>query len=260
MKKAIIALVVIVLSIAILLTACSSPKSEFMSSFRNIIKNKQYTSIFTLQSTEIAGFSALDSFNPDALTASNLTIKTSRDTERDLAYNTIELHTGGFPALDVTTHAFHNGNTGQIFIPTNDFFETSAIVTQLLDLVTNSVFSEMLTNNQNLKDRHLDLRQILQYVTGEAMDEKTAGIQAGQIQAIVEKTVVLLYKQLNSLDKSNYQAEDGMITLTLNKTELTELANAWLEEFYSNQDFISLYAKVAGLTESEAKKNMACHQ
>ncbi|EUJ25539.1 hypothetical protein [Listeria cornellensis] len=254
MKKAIIALVVIVLSVAVFVTACSSPKSDFMSSFRNLIKNKQYTAEFTLQPTEISGFSVFDSLNPDALLASNLKVKTSGDSERDVTHHTFGLHIGGFPALDITAHALRNGNTGQIFMPTNDFFQTSVPVTYVLDAATNSVFSEVLADNQDMRDKHLDLLQVLQNVTNKVVDEKTANEQADQIRAVVEKTIILLYKQLNGLEKSNYRATDGKITLTLNEKQLAEFANAWLEEFYSNQDFLKIYADIADLTESEAKE------
>lgn len=187
MKKAIIALVVIVLSVAVFVTACSSPKSDFMSSFRNLIKNKQYTAEFTLQPTEISGFSVFDSLNPDALLASNLKVKTSGDSERDVTHHTFGLHIGGFPALDITAHALRNGNTGQIFMPTNDFFQTSVPVTYVLDAATNSVFSEVLADNQDMRDKHLDLLQVLQNVTNKVVDEKTANEQADQIRAVVEK-------------------------------------------------------------------------
>lgn len=255
MKKAIIALTLIVLSVAIFLTACSSPKSEFMASFRNIVKNKQYTATFMLQPRAISGFEALDRLNPEALTASNVTVKTSRDTERDLTYSTFGLHIGGAPTMDLTAHSFQNGSTGKTFVPVNDFFETAAPVTNMLDLATDSVYSKVLSENEDLKGKYIDLLQTLQNVTGQVIDENTVDEQADQLQAIEGKTAFLLYKKLNSLDKSHYQTVNGTIKLTLNKKELAELANAWLEEFHSNQDFISLYAEIAGLTESQAKES-----
>ncbi|MBC1605641.1 hypothetical protein HCJ39_13045 [Listeria rocourtiae] len=253
MKKAIIALALIVLSVAIFLTACSSPKSEFMASFRNIVKNKQYTTALTLQPVEVSGFKELQLLNPKALTSSHLTVKTSRDTERDLTYNTFGVHVGGVPAMDLTAHSFQNGSTGKIFIPANDFFQTTAPVTNVLDLVTDSVYSKVRSENEDLKGKHIDLLQTIQNVSGQIIDEKTVEEQAGQLQAIERKTAFLIYKHLDNLDKSHYQTVNKTIKLTLNKKELAELANAWLEEFYSDHDFISLYAEIYGLTESQAK-------
>ncbi|WP_430535218.1 hypothetical protein [Listeria rocourtiae] len=257
MKKAIIALALIVLSVAIFLTACSSPKSEFMASFRNIVKNKQYTTALTLHPVEVSGFKELRLLNPKALTASHLTVKTSRDTERDLTYNTFLFHVGGVPAMDLTAHSFQNGSTGKIFIPANDFFQTTAPVTNLLDLATDSVYSKVRSENEDLKGKHIDLLQTIQNVSGQVIDENTVEEQAGQLQAIEGKTAFLIYKHLNNLDKSHYQTVDKTIKLTLNKKELAELANAWLEEFYSDHDFISLYSEISGLTESQAKATWA---
>ncbi|MBC1501742.1 hypothetical protein HB943_14130 [Listeria weihenstephanensis] len=255
MKKAIIALALIVLSVALFLTACTSPKSEFMSSFRNTVKNKQFTTLMTLQPTAISGFEELNQLNPDALTASNITVKTSRDSERDLTYNTFGVHVGGVPTMDVTAHSLQNGSTGKIFVPVNDFFQTATPVTNLLDLATNSVFSKVLAENEDLKDKQLDLLQTWQNVTNQVIDEKTVDEQADQLQAIEGKTAFLIYENLNKLDKSHYQTENGTIKLTLSKKELAELANAWLEEFRSNRDFISFYANVSGLKESQAKES-----
>ncbi|MBC6316802.1 hypothetical protein [Listeria grandensis] len=254
MKKAIAALAVIILSVTIILAACSSPKSEFMSSFRGMAKNKQYTAVYTLKPITMAGFDTLAFLNPDALAKSSLTMKTSRDLTRDLTYNTYGLHVGGVPTMDITAHSFENGNTGKIYVPVADLYQTPNTVTNTLDLATDSVFSRVLADNKDLKNRHLDVLQALQNITNRVIDEKTVDEQSSQLRAIEQKTAFALYKKINSLDKSHYKTQDRNITLTLDKKELAELSNAWLEGFQTNKDFIALYAEVSGLTETEAKK------
>ncbi|MBC2055818.1 hypothetical protein HCJ57_04845 [Listeria booriae] len=255
MKKAILILTMIVIAIILFLTACSSPKSAFMSSFRDIIKNEQYTAEFKLNPTVISGFSELAMLNPDALKESYLTVKTSRDTPRDLTYNTYGLHIGGAPAMDITAHSYENGNTGKIFVPAADFFQMQAPVRNILDLTTNSVYSSVLASNKNLKEKHFDVLQTLQNATNQVIDQKMVDDQSEQLSAIEKKTAFRLYKELNDLDKTHYQTKDDAITLTLDKQELVHLGDALLDEFQSDEDFLNLYSEVMGLTADGAKKS-----
>ncbi|EUJ44637.1 hypothetical protein [Listeria riparia] len=255
MKKAILILTTIVIAIILFLTACSSPKSAFMSSFRDIIKKEQYTAEFKLHPTMISGFSELAMLNPDALKESYLTVKISRDKPRDLTYNTYGLHIGGTPTMDITAHSYKNGNTGKIFVPAADFFQVQAPVRNLLDLTTNSVYSSVLASNKNLKEKHFDVLQTLQNATNQVIDQKMVDTQSEQLSAVEKKAAFRLYKELNDLDKTHYQTKGDAISLTLDKQELVRLGNALLDEFQSDEDFLNLYSEIMGQTADGARKS-----